>query len=87
MAELNFDQYKKQITSAIQQRIAQSSLPGETSGVTLVDGFIMQAIQETLGEGLVLGGPAIPMVAIVGNTTGRVYFFAFKALLPDVELP
>jgi hypothetical protein len=87
MAELNFDQYKVRITNAIQQRIAQSSLPGEVSGFTLVDGFIMQAIQETLGEGLVLGGPAIPMVAIVGNATGRVYFFAFKALLPDVELP
>ena len=34
----------------------------------------------------VIGGPTIPMIAVVGNNSGRIYFFALKALLPDIEI-
>lgn len=80
---LKFSDYKDQIIKVLQEK--QTSL-GIHEPVTLVDGFINQPIQKELSGGFVIGGPAIPMIAVVGNNSGRMYFFALKALLPNVEL-
>jgi hypothetical protein len=45
----------------------------------------MQSIQDELG-GIYIGGKSIPVVMVVGNSTGRVYQFALKALLPEVQI-
>lgn len=80
---LKFSDYKDQIIKALQKR--QTSL-GIHEPVTLIDGFVNQPIQKELTGGFVFGGPTIPMIAVVGNNSGRIYFFALKILLPDIEL-
>lgn len=53
--------------------------------VTLISGFINQPINRKLSNDLVVGGPTLPMVILVGNMTGRVYLFALKAILNGKE--
>ncbi len=77
MASIKFEDYKQRITEAIQARLRVSPIMGE-NGFTLVEGFIMQPLSNEII--VMLGGPTIPLVAIVGNTSGRMYYFALKAL-------
>jgi len=80
MATIKFSDYKEKIIKALNEKSPQHGIQEPTS---LVDGFINQPIQKELTGGPVIGGPAIPMVAVVGNNSGRIYFFALKTLLPD----
>ncbi len=79
MPTIRFEDYKQLITSAVQDRLRQAPIQGE-QGFTLVDGFIMQPLSGDISGTVVIGGPTIPLVAIVGNTSGRIYYFALKAL-------
>jgi len=76
---IKFEEYKQRITDAVQARLQLSPITGE-QGFTLVDGFIMQPLSNEVSGNIVLGGHTIPMVAVVGNTSGRMYYFALKAL-------
>ena len=81
---MDFNSLKTQITDALNKKFSnQGAFPGESSGFTLVDGFVMQTLQEQ-AQGFVIGGKSVPMIMVVGNSTGRVYYFALKALLPSV---
>lgn len=84
MTPIKFDDYKQRITDAIQAKLQITPIIGE-NGFTLVDGFIMQPLSKEVSGNIVIGGPIIPLVAIVGNTSGRMYYFALKALLPNLE--
>lgn len=75
-----FEELKPRILQALQQR----RIEGELTGLTLVDGFVMQGLQDRT-NGIFIGGKSIPLVAVVGNTSGRMYYFALKALLPDLR--
>lgn len=82
-----FDEIRGQITEALNARFRA---PGSTkftgeSGFTLLDGFIMQPLQKEL-PGVIIGGPAIPLVAVLGNTSGTMYYFPLKILLPNLEI-
>lgn len=79
MTIVKFEEYKQRITDAIQVRLQQFPITGE-NGFTLVEGFIMQPLNNEVSSNIVIGGPTIPLVAIVGNTSGRMYYFALKAL-------
>ena len=59
---------------------------GINESVSIVDGFANQPFQKELSGSFKIGGNTIPMVMLVGNKTGRVYYFALKALLPDINL-
>jgi len=85
MTPIKFDDYKQRITDAIQEKLKAGLIAGE-NGFTLVEGFIMQPLSKELSGNLIIGGPTIPLVAIVGNTSGRMYYFALKALLPDLKI-
>lgn len=83
---MDFNSLKTQITTALNQKFQNAeAFAGENQGFTLVDGFVMQTIQEQ-PAGLVIGGKSVPMVMVVGNATGRVYYFALKALVPSVNI-
>lgn len=84
MNPIKFDDYKQRITDAIQARLQVTPIVGE-NGFTLVEGFIMQPLSKEVSGTMIIGGPTIPLVAIVGNTSGRMYYFALKALLPTLE--
>lgn len=87
MQSIKFEDYKQQIVEALDRNLKSSASPfvGE-NGFTLIDGFFSQPFQKEMSGNFVIGGPALPMVAIVGNTTGRVYFFALKILLPSIKI-
>jgi len=75
--------------SDIKQKIEAQIDPqkiGIDEQVTLFDGFINQPFCRELSGSYVLGGPTVPMIMLVGNKSGRLYFFALKALLTDLEL-
>ena len=79
MTPIKFDEYKQRITDAIQAKLRSVPILGE-NGFTLVEGFIMQPLSNEVSGNIVIGGPTIPLVAVVGNTSGRMYYFALKAL-------
>ncbi|MBI5023304.1 MAG: hypothetical protein HZC05_04075 [Candidatus Magasanikbacteria bacterium] len=84
MTQIKFDDYKQRVTDAIQAKFQMTPIIGE-NGFTLVEGFIMQPLSKEVSGNIIIGGPTIPLVAIVGNTSGRMYYFALKALLPNLE--
>jgi len=79
MNTVKFPEYKQRITEAIEQKIRTVPIAGE-NGFTIIDGFIMQPISGEVSGNITIGGPTVPLVAIVGNTSGRIYYFALKAL-------
>ena len=81
---IKFEENKDKIKKAIGEKLKNSPVPGE-AGFTLIEGFFNQPFQKELTGSFMIGGPTLPMVALVGNTTGRVYYFALKALLPDLK--
>ena len=86
MEKIKFDDYKQKITEAIQDKLKQNPIKGE-DGFSLIEGFFNQSIQNEIAAGnILIGGITVPMVAIVGNKTCRMYFFPLKALLPDIKV-
>jgi len=79
MIQIKFEDYKPGITEAIQRKLQETPIHGE-NGFTLIEGFIMQPISSELSGSIFIGGPTIPLVAVVGNTSGRIYYFALKTL-------
>jgi hypothetical protein len=82
---IKFESLKEQIQKAIELRIQQGVI-SDTSGFILIDGFINMPFQKELGNSFVVGGPTIPSVAVVGKSTGIVYTFALKVLIPGIQL-
>jgi len=82
MEPIKFENYKARILDALR---AKGNL-GILEPVTLVDSFVNQPIQGELSGSLSIGGPAIPMIMLLGSNTGRIYYFALKAVLPDIKL-
>lgn len=82
MEPIKFSDYKKQIINALNERSASL---GVNEPVTLVDGFVNQPIKNEISSSITIGGPTIPMIMIVGNKSGRIYLFALKFLLPDID--
>lgn len=76
-----FATLKKEIVKSLEERL---QLIGITESVTLVDGFVNQPLNMQVTGNVVIGGPSIPMIVLVGNETGRVYFFALKAILKNL---
>lgn len=85
MAEIKFDTYRVQLQQIISQKYSRGEFSGEQS-VALIDGFLNDPLQTSIGTGYSLGGPSLPLVAVVGATTGKVYYFALKALIPTIQL-
>lgn len=85
MSVLNFDQLKTQIEKALELRLAQGVI-NDPMGFILIDGFINMPFQKEIGNAFQIGGPTVPGVAVVGKSTGLIYTFALKVLLPQIEL-
>ena len=81
MNPIQFEGIKEQIVEALKKK---GNL-GITEPVTLIDGFFNHPFHKEISNSMVIGGPAIPMVMLLGNNTGRVYFFALRAILPNLK--
>jgi hypothetical protein len=84
-APLKFEVIKEELQKAIQEKLKLSPIPNE-SGFALIEGFMSLPIRPEFSNDIFLGGPSLPLVGIVGSTSGRVYTFALKAILPNISI-
>lgn len=78
--KITFEDIKSDILLALQDKAKALGEP-----VNLVEGFISGPFSSELSNSTVLGGATIPMVMLVGKESGRIYFFALKALI-NIEI-
>ncbi len=78
---IKFSDYKEKLLKALND----TDNTGIIEKVKLMEGFINQPVYNELTGSFIVGGPTIPMVALIGDS-GRIYFYALKALLPEIEL-
>jgi hypothetical protein len=83
MESVKFADIKNQLCDVLEERIKDL---GAKEKFTLIEGFFNQPIQNEISGNIMIGGPTVPMVAIVGNQSGRMYLFALKILLPKLEI-
>ncbi len=82
---IKFSEIKDDLQTALNEKLRLSLIPNE-SGFTLIEGFMTLPLQGEISNNVILGGPSIPVVGIVGNTSGRIYTFALKVILPKLEI-
>lgn len=85
MSAIQFVDIKDRLQKALQEKLKATPIPGE-SGFALIEGFMNLPLQLEISNNIVIGGQNIPMVGIVGNTSDRIYTFALKAVLPDIQI-
>ena len=85
MNGIKFSDIKAELQTALGEKLKQTPILGE-AGFTLIDGFMTLSLNGELSNNLIIGGPSIPTVGIVGNTSGRIYTFALKAILPNIKI-
>src|SRR5690348_3904420 len=87
MAKHTFQELRPRLEAALNQRIQTPGFLVDPQGYSLIEGFISVGLQDEIGNdaGFVIGGKSVPMVAIVGNSNGRVFYFAVTVLLPEVK--
>jgi len=78
--EIEFKKYKNKILKALKKRDLNIDEP-----CSLIEGFFNPLIHDELSFGLVICGPSVIMIYLVGNKSGRLYPFALKALLPHLN--
>ena len=80
---LKFEEVKSRIVSELEKRYENL---GITEEVTIIDGFVNQPFTMELSNTFMIGGTTIPMIMLVGKDSGRIYFFALKAIIKDIGL-
>ena len=83
---VRFDDIKDRLSKAINQKIADDKFPLKNTRFSIIEGFFNSSLSKELTGNLVLGGPTLPMIAIVDDSSGLLYFFPLKALLPDLQI-
>jgi len=76
---LEFESVKPQIIQALKEPNRKITI---TEPVSLVDGFVSQFYSMEMTDSIVLGGPTIPIIMLLGES-GQIYFFALKALIEN----
>jgi hypothetical protein len=80
---LKFEDMRPRIIAALKDHSKNSGIKEE---VSLVDGFVSQPFSLELSNSVILGGPMVPLIMLVGNESGQIYFFALKAILKDLDI-
>jgi hypothetical protein len=85
---VQFQEIKARLLQVLTAKIAHKMQADEPAGWELVDGFFHQDVQPaTLPQGsIVLGGKMLPVVAVLGKTTGQLYYYALNVLLREMEI-
>ena len=80
---IKFSEIKTDLVTALNEKL-QSGKLHISEKVTIIDGFVNQPLSMELSGSFVIGGPAVPMIMLVGDKSGRIYYFALKAILPNI---
>jgi hypothetical protein len=59
---------------------------GKDSSLTILNSFGIFSLQDHIGGSYQIGGSSLPVVIVIDNKNGRVYEFALKKLVPELEL-
>ena len=78
---IKFDEIKIELLEALNKK--NLHLPEK---VTIVDGFVNQPLSMELSGSFIIGWPSVPMIMLVGVESGRIYYFALKAILPSIKI-
>lgn len=82
--EITFQEKKEEILQALNKlKFADAWIFEE---LALVDGIAYHSLSDSISGGIVIGGKSIPMVVLVWKKTGKLYFFALKSLLPNLDV-
>ena len=73
---MKFEDVREKVLEKLNSAEFRSSVGEE---LMLANGFVNQSLASAEGE-IVIGGSVLPMVMAIGKNTGKVHFFAFKAL-------
>lgn len=80
---IKFSEIKANLVNALNEKLKSNKLHLPEK-VTIIDGFVNQPLSMELSGSFVIGGPAIPMIMLIGDESGRIYYFALKAILPEI---
>jgi hypothetical protein len=78
---IEFSEVRHKIIEAIEN--TSKDILNINESVTLLDGFVNSVYTTKLSNDPAFGGPFVPMVMLVGNVTGRIYFFSYKKLVKE----
>jgi len=83
MTQINikFSYYKNEIIEALNSKNRLIDEPNY-----LIDGFINLPIIYKINGDITVWSPIMPMIAVIWNNSGRIYFFPLKELLPNINL-
>lgn len=82
--EIQFADIKTEILQALNKLKKQDAWIFED--VALLNGIVYHSISDSISWGIVIGGKTIPMVVLIWEKTGRIYFFSLKTLLPNLDM-
>lgn len=85
MLPFNFKDNRSSIENVINARIKIAGLK-DPAGFTLIEGIVIPVTTQLLQEYTSLNGKLLPQVAIVGKSTGLMYFFYLDSLFPGQGL-
>ena len=79
-----FSEIEDRLKKALQAKLIDTPIPNE-DGFTLIKGFMPLDVHKEISNNLIIGGSNVPTIGLVGGTSGRIYLFALKAVLTDLE--
>lgn len=85
MQSFNFTEHKQRIEDEVNKRIKIAQLE-DPKGFTLIEGIVMSVIRTELRDVNPVDGKILPQVAILGNSSGIVYYFYLDSLFPGEGL-
>jgi len=82
---IKFSEIKDELVKALNEKLQNNTLH-ISEKVTIIDGFVNQPLSMELSGAFVIGGPTVPLIMLVGDESGRIYYFALKAILPNLGI-
>lgn len=80
---VSFDEIRDKIADLFtDERLEKANIH---ESVSLIDGFYVPDFRKEVNHDLIIGGPYIPLVMLVGDESGQIYFFALYALFPELR--
>jgi len=86
MEPIIYKDHEQAILVAIRAMLKEKPLERENNEFNVVSGFFNQPLQSQLDGWVYRPSRTTPMVALVGEKTGQVYFYALTSLLPDIDI-
>lgn len=78
---IKFEEIKEELRRVLTERLGFAPRI-----FTLIEGFTLNYVYQTLDNELRIGGKNIPGVILVNNKTGELHHFALKSLLPNLDI-